>query len=136
MQSTNSLVLVKDGVVGAVELQLRSVNRKASGFFPQKGTKLHIANLCVQRSCRRQGIAKSLLEAVEYVADLWGHDSIFLHVSPSNEAAMALYQRAKYEVIPDNWPPLTFNKLNYLYKPLRPTAPSMDAIVQMTNPRR
>lgn len=130
------LVAYREEVVGAVELQLRAVNNKAPGFFLDgKPAKPYVANLCVLPRCRRQGVAQALLDAVEYVADLWGHDSIFLHVSPANDAALRLYARNQYETIPD-WPPRFLNQLVYLYKPLRPSAPTLDTIVKQLETRR
>lgn len=50
-----------------------------------------IANVAVRRSCRREGIARRLLEHVIQQARARGARELFLEVRVSNEAARALY---------------------------------------------
>ena len=50
----------------------------------------------------RRGVARALVDATEFVAGrVWGYDSLFLHVHPTNTAARELYERAGYELVRD-----------------------------------
>ena len=52
---------------------------------------LHILNLAVSPSCRRQGIATNLLAETSRRARARGCQTAWLEVRPSNQAALALY---------------------------------------------
>lgn len=57
---------------------------------------LHIANLCVIRSWRRRGIARSLLDVVEGWGMRLGARHSYLEVRSGNRAALALYAGRGY----------------------------------------
>ena len=60
------------------------------------GGQADIANVAVSPQCRRRGIAKALLAALEKEAAARGVKELFLEVRVSNAAAMALYLRCGY----------------------------------------
>lgn len=59
----------------------------------------HILNISVLAERQRQGLGRRLLEHLGQVARQAGARQMFLEVRPSNEAALALYQRAGFETI-------------------------------------
>ncbi|KAL0315847.1 UNVERIFIED_CONTAM: hypothetical protein Sradi_5462900 [Sesamum radiatum] len=69
------------------------INSKASSRYG------YIANLCVSRSERRQGIASSMLRFAIFSAKKEGAEKVFVHVYRNNKAAQALYQKMGFEVV-------------------------------------
>jgi len=59
----------------------------------------HLLNLCVRGERRREGLGMFLLEHVIEVARQDRAQRIILEVRPSNRAARALYERARFEQI-------------------------------------
>lgn len=59
----------------------------------------HVLNLCVAPDCRRQGIARSLLNYIIDLAVALKSVSLFLEVRESNVAALALYQSSGFDEI-------------------------------------
>ncbi len=59
----------------------------------------HLLNLCVAPSCRRQGLAKILLDQVVRDAKLAGMVRLFLEVRPSNRGAVKLYKANRFRII-------------------------------------
>ncbi len=55
--------------------------------------------ICVDSECRRQGVARRLLEEAESSAHEKGVLNIVLDVRVSNEAAIALYQKSGYNTL-------------------------------------
>ncbi|MGF1487699.1 MAG: GNAT family N-acetyltransferase [Prochloraceae cyanobacterium] len=83
-------------IVGTVELSVRSgysayADRPASGPY--------IANLAVDSSYRRKGIARKLLLKCEQVARNWGFSELSLHVLEDNDRARKLYLTSGYQLI-------------------------------------
>jgi len=71
----------------------------ALGAGPQaEGAELRavIANLAVDRECRRQGVGRRLVAEAEATAQEWGYDYIWLLVEESNERAQRLYRKMGY----------------------------------------
>ncbi|KAK4432807.1 hypothetical protein Salat_1042900 [Sesamum alatum] len=69
------------------------INSKASSRYG------YIANLCVARSERRQGIASSMLHFAVSSAKKEGAEKVFVHVYRNNKAAQGLYQKMGFEVV-------------------------------------
>lgn len=85
------LVAEADGkIVGAVQLSLDSL-------VPGAGM---VRSLAVHPSYRRQSIGTQLMDAVEAVARERGLKALVLLVRPDNEAAIAMYRKRGYEVVP------------------------------------
>lgn len=59
----------------------------------------YIANVAVDESFRRQGIAKALMEAVTAYAQENGLATLSLEVRPSNQGAIALYTACGYKQV-------------------------------------
>lgn len=59
----------------------------------------HLLNLCVAKSCRRNGLATLLLDHVTREATLFGADRLYLEVRPSNRAALRLYARRGFSQV-------------------------------------
>ncbi len=59
----------------------------------------HVLNLCVASDCRRQGIARALLNYITDLAVALKSVSLFLEVREFNVAALALYQTSGFDEI-------------------------------------
>lgn len=82
-------------VVGTVELSLRLMYYS----WPYRSAQsLYVSNLAVQRSARRQGVAKQLLNACEQIGLEWGFPEIYLHVLDNNHPARRLYFKIGYRL--------------------------------------
>ena len=119
-----------DGCAPSPLLSLENMRRAVDRPRPVLASpRPYVSNLCVSKRCRRRGVAKALLSAAEFLSgpDVWGYDSLFIHVQKENEAALDLYTQAGYKPITctDDDVPLI-----YLYKPLRPDAPTLDMLQQ------
>ncbi len=81
-------------VVGTVEVAMRS-----HSFWSNSGDRYpYICNLAVKHSCRRQGIARQLLQKCEQIASEWGFSEICLHVLEDNHQAKKLYFTSGYQL--------------------------------------
>ena len=80
-------------IVGTAEISLRS----PLPFFHQRA---YVSNLAVCAHHRRQGIAQQLLDTCETLAQNWGRQRLFLHVSQDNVAAQQLYDKLRYRPVP------------------------------------
>jgi ribosomal protein S18 acetylase RimI-like enzyme len=69
------------------------------GFVGTKAsrTTLEISGLAVDSAHRRNGIGRALVRATTRSARARGFSTIELHVSTANEAAVALYERERFE---------------------------------------
>ena len=87
-------------VVGCVNLSLFQAQAALPAPFPSLAPwVLYISSLSVSPTQRRKGVARSLVERCERIARLWGHRSIYLHVSGINNAAIELYSKSGFEVV-------------------------------------
>ncbi|XP_019245907.1 PREDICTED: uncharacterized protein LOC109225625 isoform X3 [Nicotiana attenuata] len=59
----------------------------------------YIANLCVAKSARRQGIARNMLHYAIRSAKANGAEKVFVHVHTDNGPAQNLYQKVGFEVV-------------------------------------
>ncbi|KAK9274674.1 hypothetical protein L1049_021925 [Liquidambar formosana] len=59
----------------------------------------YVANLCVAKSARRQGIASNMLHFALESAKSNGVEQIFVHVHRSNRPAQELYQKLGFEMV-------------------------------------
>ncbi|KAL7193998.1 hypothetical protein ACSBR2_025607 [Camellia fascicularis] len=59
----------------------------------------YIANLCVSKSARRQGIATNMLYFAVKLAKSNGAEQVFAHVHRKNRPAQELYQKMGFEVV-------------------------------------
>ncbi|KAI3701377.1 hypothetical protein L6452_26399 [Arctium lappa] len=59
----------------------------------------YIANLCVAKSARRQGIARNMLHFAIESAISDGAEQVYVHVNRNNIAAQELYQKIGFEVV-------------------------------------
>ncbi|WOD37878.1 GNAT family N-acetyltransferase [Nodosilinea sp. E11] len=81
-----------DAIAGTVEAALRQP-------WPWQGDRhVYISNLAVGHSFRRQGIATTLLQSCEQVAQRWRIYELRLHVMEDNLAARALYLKAGFTI--------------------------------------
>ncbi|VVA99074.1 unnamed protein product [Arabis nemorensis] len=69
-----------------------SINREGSSRYG------YIANLCVAKSARRQGIACNMLRFAVESARLSGVEQVYVHVHRNNSVAQELYQKTGFEV--------------------------------------
>ncbi|KAL8522737.1 hypothetical protein ACS0TY_012904 [Phlomoides rotata] len=68
------------------------IERKASNNYA------YIANLCVAKSARRQGIAGGMLNYAVLSTKLNGAEKVFVHVHRNNKPAQNLYQKMGFQV--------------------------------------
>ncbi len=61
----------------------------------------HLLNLCIAPSCRRAGLASTLLEAMLQASRRLGAIRIFLEVRPSNQPAIGLYRKFGFVEVGD-----------------------------------
>ncbi|XP_010936930.1 GCN5-related N-acetyltransferase 6, chloroplastic isoform X1 [Elaeis guineensis] len=66
----------------------------------------YVANLCVARYARRQGIASNMLLLAFEAAKSYGADETFVHVHKDNVAAQKLYDRTGFQVVDEAIPHL------------------------------
>jgi ribosomal protein S18 acetylase RimI-like enzyme len=78
-------------VVGTVEIGLR-----ANAISGDRIS--YISNLAVNRTYRRQGVARKLLMRCEQIACEWGCKNISLHVLENNDCAKKLYFSCGYQL--------------------------------------
>nr|GMD01734.1 uncharacterized protein LOC109147692 isoform X1 [Ipomoea batatas] len=59
----------------------------------------YIANLCVAKSARRQGIASNMLHFAIRIAKASGADLVFVHVHRTNNSAQQLYRKVGFQMV-------------------------------------
>jgi len=105
-------------IAGTAEASLRQP-------WPWQGDRhIYISNLAVGQSFRRQGVATTLLQSCEQVAQRWQISELRLHVMEDNLAAQALYRNAGFSRVqaedsPASWLGLQARRL-LLHKVLSP----------------
>ncbi|KFK39887.1 hypothetical protein AALP_AA3G301900 [Arabis alpina] len=70
-----------------------SINREGSNRYG------YIANLCVAKSARRQGIACNMLRFAVETARLSGVEQVYVHVHRNNSVAQELYQKTGFQMV-------------------------------------
>lgn len=96
----------KSVVVGTVEISCR----QPSLWTLNRPQQVYLSNLAVQEGCRRQGIARKLLEAAEQLSLDWGFRELYLHVMADNTRARLLYKNMGYQL--QQVEPTLFSLLN------------------------
>ncbi|CAO2831114.1 unnamed protein product [Amaranthus hypochondriacus] len=104
---------VLNSVVGTLDLSIRQFLRgekypgetkKSSGILARQAPfdahkYAYIANVCVTKFARRQGIAFNLLYLAVDVATANGMKQLYVHVNIDNKAAVDLYAKAGFEIV-------------------------------------
>jgi ribosomal protein S18 acetylase RimI-like enzyme len=75
------------------------LNKSLAGNKEAERVEYLIAHLAVDKNFRRQGIAQALLEKAEIDARALGLSRLVLEVEIGNQNAIALYQKAGFEII-------------------------------------
>lgn len=107
-----SQLTLRDRVIGTLDISIRQLLRgetfpkevvTASLFTVMEPERKcgYIANVCVGRAARRQGIASSLLEVAIKAARSWKLKDLYVHVATNNVAAGRLYQKMGFQVVED-----------------------------------
>ncbi|GKC40604.1 acyl-CoA N-acyltransferase, partial [Tanacetum coccineum] len=74
----------------------------------------YIANLCVAKSARRQGIARNMLHFAIESAISDGVEQVYVHVHRNNIAAQELYEKIGFKVVDLASPQLSKDKMYLL----------------------
>ncbi|RAL38972.1 unnamed protein product [Cuscuta campestris] len=101
---------VLNSVVGTLDLSIRQYVqgetypgevKRQSGIFAPFDTHryAYIANVCVAKFARRQGIASNMLYLATEVATSEGMNQLFVHVDEGNKCALDLYRKVGFEVV-------------------------------------
>ncbi|XP_065851326.1 GCN5-related N-acetyltransferase 6, chloroplastic isoform X1 [Euphorbia lathyris] len=103
---------VLKSVVGTLDLSIRCLLQGET--FPGERVKLpvfrsiyrrgphsygYVANLCVSKSARRQGIASNMLQFAVESAKFEGVEHLYVHVHRNNRPARELYEKMGFEMI-------------------------------------
>ncbi|KAL3368867.1 hypothetical protein AABB24_009596 [Solanum stoloniferum] len=72
---------------------LSNIERRSSNRYG------YIANLCVSKSSRRQGVARNMLHFAIRLAKENGAEKVFVHVHTNNGPAQKLYQKVGFQVV-------------------------------------
>lgn len=105
---------VLKSVVGTLDLSIRCLLQGET--FPGERVKLpvlrscsiyrrgphtygYVANLCVAKSARRQGIASNMLQFSVESAKFDGVENVYVHVHRNNRPAQELYEKMGFEII-------------------------------------
>ncbi|MCO5596403.1 hypothetical protein L7F22_050465 [Adiantum nelumboides] len=105
-----SQLTLRDRVIGTLDVSIRQLVRgenfpkdvvAASLFTVMEPERRcgYIANVCVSRSARRQGVASNLLEVAIRAAKSWKLKDLYVHVASSNAAARRLYMKTGFQVV-------------------------------------
>lgn len=105
-------------IIGTVEVSLQ----RHTLWLPSTQY-LYLSNLAVEKDYRRQGVAVSLLQRCEVMAETWNVSDLYLHVRENNTAARQLYERNGYRIkrVDFNWGTLILQQPRalFLYKTLK-----------------
>lgn len=98
-QMSGASLYLKGSLLGTVELSdFDFFNTTMQNVGSSR--KLYIADLAVREDARRLGIATSLLQTIEQIANSQNFDQLFLHVESQNYPAKNLYLRNGYDYYP------------------------------------
>jgi len=93
-------------VVGTVEM----AHRQPGLWAFNRSHQIYLSNLAVREGCRRQGVARRLLQTAEKLSLDWGFQELSLHVMTDNTRARQLYQTMGYQL--QRVEPTLFSLLN------------------------
>jgi len=85
---------VGDIAVGYVSVKIR--NYDWPGVVKRKV--MVVDEICVEESCRNQGIGKAMMEDVHALAEAFGCTDLQLGVYPQNDDAVAFYQKCGFTI--------------------------------------
>ncbi len=93
--------IVRDCLLAGYHSQVLEVGGILSAYsiMSTAGAEAHLLNLCVHPSCQRLGYGRRLLNAAVLRAEELAVEQVFLEVRPTNDAAIALYRSAGFELI-------------------------------------
>lgn len=87
-------------VVGVAAVNFKPEGKDTIGFSqPVPEHSGYVSSMAVDKSFRRQGVAKALLKGAEAVAREAGLQHLYLTALAQDEAALKLYQNAGYEIL-------------------------------------
>lgn len=112
---------VLNSVVGTLDLSIRQyirgetypgeIKRLSSVLASPEPFDAHkyayIANVCVSKFARRQGIALNMLSLANDVASSAGMKQLFVHVNADNKPAQELYKRTGFKILEASSSPLS-----------------------------
>lgn len=112
---------VLNSVVGTLDLSIRQylrgetypgeIKRLSSVLASPEPFDAHkyayIANVCVSKFARRQGIALNMLSLANDVASSAGMKQLFVHVNADNKPAQELYKRTGFKIVEASSSPLS-----------------------------
>lgn len=112
-EDKNKRRTVLNSVVGTLDLSMRQllqgetypgeVKRLSTVFASQEPYDAHkyayVANVCVSKFSRRQGIASNMLYLATDVANLSGMKQLFVHVNADNKPAQELYKKSGFKIV-------------------------------------
>ncbi|KAI4382164.1 hypothetical protein MLD38_008162 [Melastoma candidum] len=113
MEDKNIRRTVLSSVVGTLDLSIRQYlqgetypgeARRISAVFARREPfdahkYAYIANVCVSKFMRCQGVASNMIYLATDVANLAGMKQLFVHVSSDNIAARKLYQKTGFQIV-------------------------------------
>ncbi|GLT68027.1 hypothetical protein SLA2020_402900 [Shorea laevis] len=110
----NAKRTVLKSVVGTLDLNIRYLlhgetfpgERVKAPLFCSPNRYGYVANLCVAKSARRQGIASNMLHFAVESAKSDGVEQVYVHVHRSNTPAQELYQKMGFEMVEEASPQL------------------------------
>lgn len=112
-EDKNKRRTVLNSVVGTLDLSMRQflqgetypgeVKRLSTVFASQEPCDAHkyayVANVCVSKFSRCQGIASNMLYLATDVANLSGMKQLFVHVNADNKPAQELYKKSGFKIV-------------------------------------
>lgn len=93
--------IFRDCIKAGYDCQLMYLGDQLIGYgvLQTSADEAHILNLCIDKSCQRQGHARHLLDHLLKLAQQATADIVFLEVRPSNPRAIALYEQNGFNEI-------------------------------------
>ncbi|XP_058196308.1 GCN5-related N-acetyltransferase 6, chloroplastic-like isoform X2 [Rhododendron vialii] len=124
-EDKNKRRTVLNSVVGTLDLSMRQflqgetypgeVKRLSTVFACQEPCDAHkyayVANVCVSKFARRQGIALNMLYLATDVAALSGMKQLFVHVNADNKPAQELYKKTGFKIVEAASSPLSKDQM-------------------------
>ncbi|XP_031473604.1 uncharacterized protein LOC116246056 isoform X2 [Nymphaea colorata] len=112
-----------NSIVGTLDVCIRSFShgesfpgdlRRAATFTAVGASCMrryaYVANLCVAKYARRQGIGKNMMYLAIDFAMLAGIKKIFIHVNGTNKPAQELYQKIGFEMVEEASSPMAMDE--------------------------